>query len=129
MFMLLGVIFWTEVENFDRVRDYLRKTHGLVPPIWRDGSLAEEHVETHLVYEDPNLVSGKLNGVYRANFQIEDPHGPHIGFRYYGNRLNPRIREEDPMKAVILGTYDLLKPVKVTDWAISPIDLEHLLHP
>lgn len=121
--MLLGAIFWTEVENFDKVKDYLRHEYGLVPP------LGNNVTEYYLVYENERLVQGPQKGVYRVNFQPAHNHGPYIGFRYYVSRLNPEIEREDPMKRVMLEVYDILKPVKVTNWAIEPINLEQILRP
>lgn len=121
--MLLGAVFWTEVENFGKVKEYLRREHGLVAPTWPDGSLDQSAMESYLVYEDGNLVLGPRKGVYRANFRTEHSHGPHIGFRYWRSRLNRRIETEDPMRHAMLGTYEILKPVEVTDWVLKPIDL------
>ena len=48
--------FWVGVENFDKVKEYLRREHGVVAPTWPDGSPAHDFMETHLVYEDGKIV-------------------------------------------------------------------------
>lgn len=119
--MHLAVYFWTGQKNFDAVREYLTRVHRLVAPIGYDGQVHADDVPTYLIYEDARLILGNRKGVYRVHFKSEHEEGPHIGFRYYENRLTSEIMLANPMRPAVMGVHELLRPVLITDDVIEEI--------
>lgn len=102
------IIFWTNEAKIDKVRNMLMKEHGLVPPKDDPFQRTEEEV---LVWEDK-----QGTGRYRVEFNLYHPKGPIIYFRYWTEKLIPKIGEEDPMLEVLRKTYKLIKPAdKIKD--------------
>jgi hypothetical protein len=116
--MLSAVYFWTNLQNLERVHSMLKENFGMVGPKDDYHRRSEKDI---LVYEE------QKNGIYRVHFKYMHKEGPNIGFRYWRASLTPAIRERDPMKDALRNTYELLKPVKVTDIGSRDIDLELLL--
>ena len=124
---LEGIVFWTDHSNFRKVQLLLREK-GLVdsndPPPEQRGEF-EERFDDCLVYEENSI------GLYRCSFHREHQEGPNFEFKYFERRLRSEgiLLEDDtllrdPMKPVVLAVYELLKPVKVTNYDIEPIVLE-----
>ncbi len=124
--MHLAVFFWTGRENFDRIREYLTKVHGLVAPVGYDGQLHADDLSMYLIYEDARLVSGVRKDVYRDHFRTDHEERPHILLRYYESRLTQEIMQMNPMRSAVIGVHEILKPVRVTDDIIEEIDPEAL---
>jgi len=96
------VCFWTEESNFEKIHNCLEKQFGLVGPM---NDPADRTSKDKLVFEDSEGI-----GRYRVDFINEED--SRIYFRYWAQRLNSNIIEEDPMLLAVRETYKLLEPVK-----------------
>lgn len=119
------IIFFASQETFGDVKALLKDKYGLVSPTIAD----EERLDRQLVWEDEQKIGRfRVNFSYGQKFMRQDIYGcnkaryvertdegaqPNIMFRYWGQRLNESILQNDPMLQVYLGVYELLKPVKV----------------
>jgi hypothetical protein len=114
---LEGVVFWTEISNFRKVQ-LLLKGKGFVNSNTWPTKLKEElgeRFDDTLVYEENNV------GLYRCSFHRDHQDGPCFEFKYWDSKLNPDQKNRDPMKPVVLEIYGLLKPVRVTNYAVDEI--------
>ena len=130
------VNLWVNRDSFDAVRVMLMEKYGLVQArnsrlttdltiVWQEGR--------KLVYAD----SETGLGIYRVDFREKTYHrlvkqwpGDLIGFGYWNlDSRPPHIREDDPMKAALIDTCNLIHPNHVTlGFEIGkPVDLESLL--
>lgn len=119
---LEGVVFWTDESNFRKVQLLLTEK-GFVNSIAYD-TLSEEDkkelgekVYDCLVYEENEI------GVYRCSFHRRHQTGQNLEFKYWQKRLSAEQLERDPMRDVILEVYEVLKPVKVTNYTHEEFDM------
>ncbi len=126
--MLTNVVFWTSEENVIRLYNILQEEFSLV------GKLEDEKIPVKI--EDPKYQGAVLvwedeegTGRYRIHFGKKgcNPNGTYIMFQYWGNRLTEELRQKDPMIEVVERTYELLKPVRVTDHTLNELSLDELL--
>ncbi len=128
------VCMWIDKTYFDPVRSMLREKHGLVNA--RSSPLTSEMAiifpdGRKLVYVDRETGQG----IYRVDFREKDLNSPNwptdlISFCYWSlDKLQPRIRKEDPMKVALIDAYHIVKPTHVTlGFGIgNPVDLGDLL--
>lgn len=123
---LEGIVFWTEVSNFRKVQLFL-KDKGFVNcndwPIELKEELGERFDDT-LVYEENGV------GLYRCSFHRGYQSEPCLEFKYWEVKLKKlgiledKTLTKDPMGSVVLEVYNLLKPVRVTNYAVDEISLE-----
>jgi hypothetical protein len=133
-----SVYFWTDESNFESVKSMLKSEFGLVPPQIAD----EEREKNQLVWEDKAGV-----GRYRVNFRPGQSEivmrgkgdservvpitgfiaRAKISFRYWAQRLDDSTIETDPMREAYLRTYEMLRPVIVTDALCLELNLDKLV--
>jgi len=116
---LLGVVFWTDIENFRRVQDFLKNEQGFVNALGWDPRYKDEYwFDDCLVYQEDG------EGVYRTSFHRKNAEGPCFEFKYWDNRLTDEQKGRDPMRLVVLAIYEMLKPVRVTDYNLEEVLIE-----
>jgi len=123
----LGVVFWTDVPSFRQIQDLLKEKHGFVNARgWDQKFKDDEWFDDTLVYEENG------NGVYRCSFHrpldgMKNPNEPNLEFKYFpkGERAigvtDDGKLQRDPMRDVVLEVYELLKPVRVTDYGCEDV--------
>lgn len=114
--MIYAACFWTEEANFDKVKSLVVQELGCVEDI------AEVRRPNSFVWVDDEGI-----GRYHVQFCASHRHGSHIKIHYM--RPTPEIEAIDPMKEALFQTYEILKPVRVTDFAMQELNLEGLLSP
>lgn len=119
---LEGVVFFTDESNFRRVQDFLKNSHGFVNGNdWAQYKNTKWYDDT-LVYEENN------KGLYRCSFHRPENFtvnsGPNLEFKYWEDRLSTEQLAQDPMRTVVIEVYEMLKPVRVTNYAIEEIVID-----
>jgi hypothetical protein len=115
---------------FASVREMLTRDFKLVDAErnYSNYSVDISDLTNWIVYEDKNLRPSGPPGIYRVHFGINHPqYGSNISFRYFWDRVTPEIIDSDPMRNALVQTYQMLKPVKATDMAMTLLNIESLL--
>lgn len=117
---LEGVVFWTDVSNFKRIQDFLIEKGFVNSKAWPVESKEElgELFNDTLVYEEKGI------GLYRCSFNRKHQNGPLFEFKYWESELTQEQKDRDPMKPVVIEIYRMLKPIRVTDYNLSELDLD-----
>lgn len=124
---LEGVVFWTDTSNFRKVQELLKDKYNFVNARTWDTKFKDEYwFDDCLVYEENG------NGLFRCSFHRIYPDAKnfkpcdeHLDFKYFhSNKLSTELLVKDPLREVVLNVYDLLKPVRVTNYGFEEFSME-----
>ena len=130
-FTIYGVSFWTDINNFRRVQDYLKNEGFVNSNTWDLQYKDEFWFDDTLVYEENGV------GLFRCSFHRSNilmSNNPNFEFKYWESKLvelglrdkDSKVLIRDPMRRYIFEIYKMLSPVRVTNNRIEDINLESL---
>ena len=121
---LVGVVFWTDESIFRKVQLFLKERGFVNSNSWDPKDEGEFWWDDTLVYEENSV------GLYRCSFHRKHQEGPCLEFKYWERRLRGmgilkgRQLARDPLRDIVLEVYEMLKPVKITNYVCEEFALE-----